>query len=145
MEARRDRALAVTGRDADVKSWMMAAAIVMLPSAALGQWEPTSEVLVLQARGEGPWVVRCQLQDRKGETVTREIVGRGRGWQRLTMLDARGGSCSYQAAPDKPLEITKRGGLYGCPLATKTRKGCEQTIPAGGSGQFEVTRRDLAQ
>lgn len=145
MEATRYQALAVMRRDVDVKRWIIAATIAMLPAGALGQWEPPSEVLVIKARGEGPWTVRCKLQDKGGATVTRDIVGRGKGWQQLTMFDARGGQCSYQAAPDKPLEITKRGGLYGCPLATKTRKGgCEQTIPAGGSGQFEVKRRDLA-
>ncbi len=126
-----------------MKSWMMIA-VAMLPVAAHAQWEPVPEVLRVEAKGEGPWTVTCQLLDKKGQPVTREIRGRGKRQERLTLMEATGGQCSYQAASDKPLTLAVKGGLYACTLPAPTnmkRRGCEQTMPAGASGQFEIRRR----
>ncbi|GGB37385.1 hypothetical protein ACFSC3_17215 [Sphingomonas floccifaciens] len=126
-----------------MKSWIAAATIVLTAVPALAQWTPTDDVMIVEAKGDGAWAVTCQLQDRKGATVSREVRGGKKGWQRLTQLDARGGQCSYQAAPDRPLTIRMRGGLYACPLPTVSKGWCEQAVAAGGSGQFDIKRRDL--
>lgn len=126
-----------------MKSWMIMA-VAMLPVAAHAQWEPTAEVLRVEAQGEGSWTIACQLLDRKGQPVTREIRGRGKRAERLTLLEATGGQCSYQTASDKPLTVSVKGGLYACTLPSPTdmkRRGCEQTMPAGSTGQFEIRRR----
>lgn len=114
----------------------IAISVSVIPAAA--QWEPHPEVLVIDAQGAGSWALTCQLQDKKGATVSQELRGTGKKPQRLTMLDARGGQCSYQAAPDQPLTLQMRRGLYACSLPTATRKGCEQKVEAGASGQFDI-------
>lgn len=122
-----------------MKLFTVVAVALALPGVpAAAQWEPPSEVLLIDARGAGAWVLTCELQNKKGETVTRALRGSGKRSQRLSMLEARGGQCSYQAASDQPLTLTMRRGLYSCPLPTETRKGCEQVIEAGGSGRFEI-------
>lgn len=126
-----------------MKNWMIVA-ITMLPVAAHAQWEPLPEVLQVEAQGEGFWVVSCQLLDKKGQPVAREIRGRGKRSERLSLIEATGGQCTYQAAPDKPLTLAVKGGWYSCTLPSPTnmkRRGCEQIMPAGATGQFEIRRR----
>lgn len=116
-------------------------ATMATPGAA--QWEPTPDVLRVEGQGEGTWLITCQLQDRKGQPVTKEIEGRNKRREKLSLVNATGGKCSYQTAADKPLVIAIKGGLYACTLpapANMKRRGCEQEMAAGTSGQFDIRR-----
>lgn len=109
---------------------------------ALAQWTPPDEVLQVHARGEGGWAVNCQWQDRRGKPVTREMQGKGRGrWERLHAIEPSGGSCTYRAASDQSLTIRLRSPLYRCTLPSPGAEGCEQTFPAGTSGEFAIETR----
>lgn len=123
-----------------MKSWMIAA-VAMLPGAANAQWEPLPEVLQIFGQGEGAWTISCQFQDRRGKVVARDAKGCGKRQERLSMVEPAGGQCSYRAAPDKPLVITVKSPFYLCPLPAATGKGCEQSFPAGASGQLEIKKR----
>lgn len=122
---------------------MSALALASAPAAA--QWEPYPEVLQVDGAGEGAWLISCRLLDRKSSPVTRELKGRGKRKEHLGILDVQGGQCSYQAAPDKPLLIAVNGGVYRCPLPSPIEGKCEQTFPAGATGQFNIRRRDLTE
>lgn len=126
-----------------MKRLIAAPALLLLASPALAQWEPPDEVLQVHARGEGAWVLRCQWQNRRGEPMTREVRGSGRNRsEHLYALESFGGTCSYQAAPDRPLTIRLRSPRYRCTLPARAPRLCEQTFPAGASGQFEVRARE---
>lgn len=125
-----------------MKRLVATSALLLLASPALAQWEPVDEVLQVLVRGEGTWTVRCQWQNRRGEPMSREARGRGSDrLERLHMLESFGGTCTYQAAPDRPLTIQLRSPLYRCTLPARIAQRCEQTFPAGASGQFEIRRR----
>jgi hypothetical protein len=111
--------------------------LLALPAAADAQWKPYPQVLQLEVKGDGAWAVSCQLQDRGGNPVTRELSENGRDRFNLTV---RGGQCTYKAAPDEPLRISIAGD-YVCTLPSPEEGRCRQTFPAGASGQFEIRRR----
>ncbi len=120
-------------------------ALALAATPATAQWVAYPEVLQVDGEGEGAWLISCQLLDKKDRPVTRELKGRGKRKGHFGIFDVRGGQCSYQAAPDKPLLIAVNGGLYRCPLPSPVEGKCEQTFPAGATGQFDIRRRDLGQ
>ncbi len=113
-------------------------AFLIFATPALAQWEPPDEVLQVRMKGDGAWTVRCDYQDRRGKNAVREANGPKDG--RLHLNRATGGTCTYRAAPDKPLTIRLKSPLYHCTLP-QPAEGCEQSFPAGSSGQFEVRGR----
>lgn len=122
-----------------MKRLIVATASMLLSMApAHAQWEPPEEVLQVRINGQGAWTVRCEYQDRKGKTVVREALGRG---DRLHLIQPSSGSCTYQAAPDRPLTIRLKSPLYACTLPAPDRGTCQQTFAAGASGRIEVRKR----
>lgn len=113
--------------------------LLIFATPALAQWEPPDEVLQIRIKGDGAWTVRCDYQDRQGRNTVRAAKGPKDG--RLHLNRPTGGTCTYRAAPDKPLTIRLKSPLYRCTLP-QPGEGCEQTLPAGSSGQFEVRGRD---
>lgn len=117
-------------------------ALLLLAAPVQAQWAPVDEVLQVRVRGQGVWVVSCQWQTPRGEPRSREVRGSGRDrWERLHALESFGGTCSYQAAPSHPLTIQLRSPLYRCTLPAREPEACQQTFPAGASGQFEIRQR----
>lgn len=117
-------------------------ALLLFASPAPAQWEPVDEVLQVLVSGEGAWVVRCQWRTRGGQPMARDARGRGSNRvERIHMLESFGGTCTYQAAPDHPLTIRLKSPLYRCTLPARIEQRCEQTFPAGASGQFEIQAR----
>lgn len=128
-----------------MRSVLMGLLLATIATPGLAQWEPTPDVLRIEGQGDGTWLITCQLQDRKGQPITKEIGGRNKRREQLSLVDARGGQCAYQAAADKPLVIAIKGGLYACTLpapANMKRRGCEQEMAAGSSGKFDIRRLD---
>lgn len=124
-----------------MRSMIALPALLFFAVPAQAQWAPPDEVLQVHAKGEGAWVVNCQWQSRRGQPMTREIRGSGRDrWERMNVLEP-GGTCYYQAAPDRPLTIRMRSPLYRCALPAPVSGACEQTFPAGASGQLDVRPR----
>lgn len=105
---------------------------------AHGQWEPPNEVLQVRIDGKGGWVVRCEYQDKKGKTVTQEARGKP---DRLHLSEPASGTCTYQAAADKPLTIWLKSPNYACTLPSPQRKMCRQTFAPGSSGRIDVRKR----
>lgn len=124
-----------------MKGLIAFATLVFLAAPALAQWEPPDEVLQVRVKGDGPWTMSCQWQSRKGKPMTREVRGRNDDWERLHLNEAYGGTCSYRAAPDKPLTVRLKSPLYRCTLPAPGKEACEQTFPAGASGQFDIQKR----
>lgn len=114
-------------------------ALLLLAAPAHAQWEPVDEVLQVRIQGKGAWSVRCEYLDSRGRTMVREANGRG---DRLHLSALAGGSCTYQAAPDRPLTIRLKSPLYRCTLPSRENKMCQTTFPAGASGRFEIRKRD---
>ncbi|MCP1469650.1 hypothetical protein J3E64_001332 [Sphingobium sp. OAS761] len=114
------------------------AALSLISAPAVAQWEPPDEVLQVRIKGDGDWFVRCQYKNRKGEDVTDEA--RGPRDERLHIRTSQG-SCTYQSAASETLTIRLKSPLYRCTLP-EPGEGCEQTFPAGISGQFEIRRRN---
>lgn len=113
-------------------------ALLIFAEPALAQWEPPDEVLQVRVKGDGAWTARCDYQDRRGRSAVREAGGSKNG--QLHLNRATGGTCTYRAAPGEPLTIWLKSPLYQCTLPEPS-EGCEQTFPAGASGQFEVRPR----
>lgn len=120
-----------------MKRLIIMSGLLALPAAVDAQWKPYPQVLQLEAKGDGDWLVSCQLLDREGDPVTRELSERGNDELSMT---ATGGQCTYKSAPGDPLRITI-GGDYVCSLPAPEDGKCRQTFPAGASGKFEVRRR----
>jgi len=119
--------------------WLKLLPFLLLAAVpAHGQWEPPNEVLQVRINGEGGWVVRCDYQDRKGKAVTKEARGKP---DRLHLIEPQSGSCTYQAAADRPLTIWMKSPNYRCTLPSPQPKLCRQTFAAGTSGQIEVRKR----
>lgn len=124
-----------------MKSLLAGLPLLMIATASVAQWEPLPEILRIEGKGEGAWTLKCQMQPKKGDPVTREFVGRGKKPLGFSMDEPKGGSCSYAAAPDKPLTILVRSPWYVCPLTAAPGQPCQQTFPAGATGTFEVKKK----
>lgn len=117
----------------------LSTALMLLAAPAYAQWEPVDEVLQVRIQGKGAWVVRCEYLDGRGRTVVREANGRG---DRLHLSALAGGSCTYQAAPERPLTIRLKSPMYRCTLPSREKDMCQTTFAAGASGRFEIRKRD---
>lgn len=124
-----------------MKSLLLGLPMLMIATASTAQWEPLPEILRIEGRGEGAWKLTCQMQPKKGGPVTREFVGRGKKALGFAMDEPKGGSCTYAAAPDRPLTISLRSPWYVCPLTSPVGQPCQQTFPAGATGSFEVSKK----
>ncbi|MFA6113338.1 MAG: hypothetical protein WC729_05085 [Sphingomonas sp.] len=120
--------------------WLNVSPLLIMLAAvpAHGQWEPPNEVLQVRISGKGDWVVRCEYQDKKGQTVSREARGKT---DRLHLGEPISGSCTYQAATDRPLTIWLKSPHYSCTLPTPQPKICRQVFTAGSSGRIEIRKR----
>jgi hypothetical protein len=115
-------------------------ALLLLAAApAHAQWEPPDEVLQVRIKAEGDWSVRCEWQDRKGKTLSREASGEA---EKLHLNRPQSGTCTYRADPGKPLTIRLKSSLYRCTLPATEPKTCQQTFAPGASGQIEIRKRD---
>lgn len=119
-----------------MRSLVLMPLLLAVPASAHAQWTPYPHVLQFRVEGKGAWSVSCQLLDKHREAVSYELTGRG---QDRFNKEVTGGQCSYQAAPDERLKIVITGN-YVCPLPAPEKRRCEQTFPAGSTGQLEIRR-----
>lgn len=124
-----------------MKSLLAGLPLLMIAAPGAAQWQSLPEIVLIEGKGEGAWTLRCQMQPKKGAPVTREFLGRGKKALGFSMDEPNGGSCTYAAAPDKPLTISLRSPWYVCPLTSAADQPCQQTFPAGASGAFDVKKK----